>query len=211
MLINGDFRDYDIPSGLVITDPPYNQKYHYSDYKDNLSTDQYIKLLSLIPKPCIIIHYPEETINILPIALKAKCDEIVTWVYNSNTGKQSRLISWWGCKPDFRKVTQPYKNQNDKRVIKLMEKGKTGAKLYDWWEVNQVKNVSKEKTNHPCQIPEEIIRRIILTTADKNTLIIDPFAGSGTTLKVAKDLGYKYLGYEIDKNYIDIIKKRLEA
>lgn len=210
MIINGDFRDYNIPSGLVITDPPYNQKYHYSDYKDNLSTDQYIKLLSSIPKPCVIIHYPEETINILPIALKAKCAEIVTWVYNSNTGKQSRLISWWGCKPDFRKVTQPYKNPNDKRVMKLMEKGKTGAKLYDWWEVNQVKNVSKEKTDHPCQIPEEIIRRIILTTADKNTLIIDPFAGSGTTLKVAKDLGYQYLGYEIDQEYIKIINNRLQ-
>ena len=210
MIINGDFRDYDIPCGLVITDPPYNQKYHYSDYKDNLSTDQYINLLSSIPKPCVIIHYPEETINILPIALKAKCDEIVTWVYNSNTGKQSRLISWWGCKPDFRKVTQPYKNPNDKRVMKLMEKGKTGAKLYDWWEVNQVKNVSKEKTDHPCQIPEEIIKRIILTTADKNTLIIDPFAGSGTTLKVAKDLGYEYLGYEIDKEYIKIINNRLQ-
>lgn len=210
MIINGDFRDYDIPSGLVITDPPYNQNYHYHNYKDKLKIDEYIDLLSMIPKPCVIIHYPEETINILPIALKAKCDEIVTWVYNSNTRKQSRLISWWGCKPDFRKVTQAYKNPNDKRVMKLMEKGKTGAKLYDWWEVNQVKNVSKEKTDHPCQIPEEIIRRIILTTADKNTLIIDPFAGSGTTLKVAKDLGYQYLGYEIDQEYIKIINKRLQ-
>jgi site-specific DNA-methyltransferase (adenine-specific) len=158
----------------------------------------------------VIIHYPEETINILPIALKAKCEQVVSWVYNSNTGKQSRLISWWGCKPDFRKVTQPYKNPNDKRVIKLIDQGKTGAKLYDWWEVNQVKNVSKEKTDHPCQIPEEIIKRIILTTADINTLIIDPFAGSGTTLKVAKDLGYDFLGFEIDTEYIEIIKNRLK-
>ena len=133
----------------------------------------------------------------------------MSWVYNSNTGKQSRLISWWGCKPDFSKVTQPYKNPNDKRVKSLLEKGRTGAKLYDWWMINQVKNVSKEKTEHPCQIPEEIIKRIILITAQKNDLIIDPFAGSGTTLKVAKDLGFKYIGYEIDKNYIDIIKNRL--
>jgi len=209
-IINDDFRNHDIPDGLVITDPPYNQNYHYSDYNDNLSTNQYINLLSSIPKPCVIIHYPEETINILPIALKAKCEQVVSWVYNSNTGKQSRLISWWGCKPDFRKVTQPYKNPNDKRVIKLIEKGKTGAKLYDWWEVNQVKNVSKEKTDHPCQIPEEIIKRIILTTADISTLIIDPFAGSGTTLKVAKDLGFDFLGFEIDTEYIEIIKNRLK-
>jgi site-specific DNA-methyltransferase (adenine-specific) len=210
MIINKDFRECEIPSGLTITDPPYNQNYHYHNYKDKLKIDEYIDLLSMIPKPCVIIHYPEETINLLPLAMKSKCEEIVTWVYNSNTGKQSRLISWWGCKPDFRKVTQPYKNPNDKRIQKLIERGKTGSKIYDWWEINQVKNVSKEKTIHPCQIPEEVIRRIILTTAKENELIIDPFAGSGTTLKVAKNLGFEYLGFEIDKQYIEIIKNRLQ-
>jgi len=210
MIINKDFRECEIPSGLIITDPPYNQNYHYHNYKDKLKIDEYIDLLSMIPKPCVIIHYPEETINLLPLAMKSKCEEIVTWVYNSNTGKQSRLISWWGCKPDFRKVTQPYKNPNDKRIKKLIERGKTGSKIYDWWEINQVKNVSKEKTIHPCQIPEEVIRRIILTTAKENELIIDPFSGSGTTLKVAKNLGFEYLGFEIDKQYIEIIKNRLQ-
>jgi site-specific DNA-methyltransferase (adenine-specific) len=210
MIINKDFRECEIPSGLTITDPPYNQNYHYHNYKDKLKIDEYIDLLSMIPQPCVIIHYPEETINLLPLAMKSKCEEIVTWVYNSNTGKQSRLISWWGCKPDFRKVTQPYKNPNDKRIQKLIERGKTGSKIYDWWEINQVKNVSKEKTIHPCQIPEEVIRRIILTTAKENELIIDPFAGSGTTLKVAKNLGFEYLGFEIDKQYIEIIKNRLQ-
>lgn len=210
MILNEDFRNYKIPNGLTITDPPYNQGYFYSKYKDKLKQNEYIDLLSKIPKPCVIIHYPEETINILPLALNVKCEQIVTWIYNSNTGKQSRLISWWGCKPDFRKVTQPYKNPNDKRIQKLIERGKTGAKLYDWWEINQVKNVSKEKTEHPCQIPEEIIRRIILTTANENDLIIDTFAGSGTTLKVAKDLGFKFLGFEIDEKYCEIIKKRIQ-
>ena len=209
MILNEDFRNYKIPNGLTITDPPYNQGFFYSKYKDKLKQNEYIDLLSKIPKPCVIIHYPEETINILPLALNVKCEQIVTWIYNSNTGKQSRLISWWGCKPDFRKVTQPYKNPNDKRIQKLIERGKTGAKLYDWWEINQVKNVSKEKTEHPCQIPEEIIRRIILTTANENDLIIDTFAGSGTTLKVAKDLGFKFLGFEIDEKYCEIIKRRI--
>ena len=210
MIINKDFRECKIPSGLTITDPPYNQNYHYHNYKDKLKMNEYIELLSKIPQPCVIIHYPEETINLLPLAMKSKCEQVVTWVYNSNTGKQSRCISWWGCKPDFRKVTQPYKNPNDKRVKKLIENGKSGSKLYDWWEINQVKNVSKEKTSHPCQIPEEVIRRIILTTAKENELIIDPFAGSGTTLKVAQNLGFNYLGFEIDKEYIEIIKNRLQ-
>jgi site-specific DNA-methyltransferase (adenine-specific) len=209
MIYNIDFREVDYPNGLTITDPPYNQGYKYSNYKDRLKINEYIDLLKCIKTPCVLIHYPEETINILSKCFN-DCQQVVTWVYNSNTGKQSRSISWWGCKPNFSKVTQPYKNLKDKRIKYLLEKGKTGAKLYDWWEIQQVKNVSKEKTEHPCQIPEELIKRIILTTANENDTIIDPFAGSGTTLKVAKDLGYKYIGFEIDENYCKIINKRLK-
>lgn len=208
-IINKDFRDCIVPKGLTITDPPYNQGYHYNGYKDRISEDDYIDLLSKIPTPCVIIHYPEETINLLPKAISVKCEQVVCWVYNSNTGKQSRLISWWGCKPDFRKVRQPYKNLNDKRIQKRIAEGKTGAKLYDWWNINQVKNVSKEKTEHPCQIPEELISKIIKTTAKENQIIIDVFAGSGTTSKVAYDLGYDTISYEIDKKYCDIIEKRM--
>jgi len=207
-IINKNFTKCLIPKGLIITDPPYNQGYAYNKYKDRLDEKDYIKLLSCIPTPCVIIHYPEETINLLPRAIKGKCEQVVCWVYNSNTGKQSRLISWWGCKPDFRKVRQPYKNLNDKRIQKRIAEGKTGAKLYDWWNINQVKNVSKEKTEHPCQIPEKIIENIILTTAKKDDLIVDVFAGSGTTGIVAEKLGYNSIMYEIDRKYCDIINKR---
>jgi DNA modification methylase len=225
-IINKDFRECKIPEGLTITDPPYNQGRPYNNYKDRMSEEDYIELLSDIPIPCVIIHYPEETINLLPKALsgkyrfdaygqlkllpaKIKCEQVVSWVYNSNTGKQHRLITWWGCKPDFRKIRQPYKNLNDRRIKARIANGKTGAKLYDWWEINQVKNVSKEKTAHPCQIPEELIRRIILTTAKPGDTIIDVFAGSGTTLKVANELGFDTIGYEIDEKYCDIIADRV--
>ena len=207
-VINKDFRLCDIPKGITITDPPYNQGYAYNNYKDKLSKKDYIELLSKIPTPCVIIHYPEETINLLPKAIKENCEQVVCCVYNSNTGKQSRIISWWGCKPNFKKVTQPYKNLNDKRIQKRIAEGKTGAKLYDWWNINQVKNVSKEKTEHPCQIPEKVIENIILTTASKDDLIIDVFAGSGTTGIVAEKLGYKSIMYEIDRDYCKIIEKR---
>jgi DNA modification methylase len=217
-IINADFRDCAVPKGLVITDPPYNQGYAYNQYRDRMSEREYIELLGHIPVPCVIIHYPEETVNLLPKAIaynryvgedKVKCEQVVSWVYNSNTGKQHRLISWWGCKPDFRKIRQPYKNLNDKRIKARIAAGKTGAKLYDWWEINQVKNVSKEKTEHPCQIPEEVIRRIVLTTAKPGDIIIDPFAGSGTTLHVASALGFDTIGYEVDEKYCDIMYKRV--
>lgn len=194
---------------LTITDPPYNQNYHYSEYKDNLKEQEYIDLLSNIPTPCVIIHYPEETINILPKAIKAKCEQVVSWVYNSNTGKQSRLISFWGCKPDFKKELQPYKNLNDKRIQKRIAEGKVGAKLYDWWQINQVKNISKEKTEHPCQIPLELIKRIIKITAKESDIIFDPFGGSGTTALAAYQLGFDSIICEVDSKYMDIAKNRI--
>lgn len=70
--------------------------------------------------------------------------------------------------------------------------------------------ISNEKTEHPCQIPEEIIRRIILTTAKPNELIIDTFGGSGTTCKVANEIGHDSLVFEIDPLYCQIIENRLK-
>ena len=210
-LINDDFRNCTIPKGITITDPPYNQGYAYNEYKDKISEIEYLSLLSKIPTPCVIIHYPEETINLLPKAINSKCEQVVCWVFNSNTGKQSRLISWWGFKPDFSKVRQPYKNLEDKRIRERILRGQTGSKLYDWWEINQVKNVGNEKTQHPCQIPEKLIKQIILTTIKKKETIIDVFAGSGTTSKVALELGYESISYEIDKKYYEIARNRIET
>lgn len=95
MIINDKAENVKFPKGLTITDPPYNQGYHYHSYNDKLHEKEYLQLLSVIKKPCVIIHYPEETINLLP-KIFGKVEQIVSWVYNSNTGKQHRLISWWG-------------------------------------------------------------------------------------------------------------------
>lgn len=154
----------------------------------------------------VVIHYPEETMNILAKVMNADwCEQSVSWVYNSNTAKQHRTISWWNCKPDFKKIGQPYKNPTDKRIAKRIADGKQ-AKLYDWWEVNQVKNVSKKDNPHPCPIPYEIARRCVLLTTNEGDTVIDPFAGSGTILQAAKDLGRKYIGFEIDKKYFEYMK-----
>ena len=212
MIYNDDFRnhlDKFTQDAFIFSDPPYNQDYHYSEYKDKLSVDDYGQMLldAFGDHKSIIILYPEPTINILGKILE-NCQETVSWVYNSNTAKQHRLITWWNCKPDFRKLGQPYKNPTDKRIAKRISDGKQ-ARLYDWWEINQVKNVSKKDNPHPCPIPYELAKRVIEISTDKDDLIIDPFAGSGTILKAAKDLGRNYLGFEIDKEYYEIARQRL--
>jgi DNA modification methylase len=211
-VINDDFRNHlykFTQDAFIISDPPYNQNYHYSEYSDNLHIDDYAEMLkhAFGDQKAVIISYPEETINILGKILD-KCEQVVSWVYPSNTAKQSRLITWWGCKPDLRKGGQDYKNSTDKRIAKRIADGKR-ARLYDWWEINQVKNVSKKNNPHPCPIPYELAKRIIETTTEVGDLIIDPFAGSGTILKAAKDLDRRYLGFEIDKTYCDYAEKEL--
>lgn len=213
-IFNMDFRlaKWKLPSNcFVITDPPYNQGFKYNSYSDNLPEKEYRDLIkaAVYKRKSIIIHYPEESINILPRVTGTFCEQVATWAYNSNTAKQSRSITWWGCKPDFRKVGQDYKNPKDKRIRKLMAAGKK-ARLYDWWTgIEQVKNVSKKKSGNPhqCPIPEELIERIILTTTEVGDIIVDPFAGSGTVLKVAKKLGRKYIGFEIDPTYYEYMKR----
>ena len=137
-------------------------------------------------------------------------EKVVSWVYNANTKKQHRDIAFFKIKPDFSKVKQPYKNPNDKRVKKLIESGRTGTDIYDWWFINQVKNVSKEKTAHPCQMPLEVMKNIIGIIPEEYT-ILDPFMGSGTTGVACNELGRKFMGCEIDKDYFEIAWKRLNV
>ena len=62
---------------------------------------------------------------------------------------------------------------------------------------------------HSAIMPEEIVKRCIKLFSFVGDTLLDPFAGSGTTLKVAKQLERNYIGYEIMKNYKQIIEKKL--
>jgi DNA modification methylase len=64
---------------------------------------------------------------------------------------------------------------------------------------------------HSALMPEEIVKRCITLFSYKNDIILDPFTGSGTTLKVAKDMGRNYIGYELYESYKEIINKKLNS
>ena len=67
-----------------------------------------------------------------------------------------------------------------------------------------------ENTDHPTQKPEKLLAKIILASSSESDIVLDPFAGSGTTSVVAKKLGRKYIGIEIDEDYCCIAEKRLD-
>ncbi len=195
---------------IYVSDPPFNIGYHYNEYKDKLTEESYYDMLRAVfgNSKQVLIHYPESLYK-HAINIKQAPYKVVSWVYNSNTAKQHRDIAFFGIKPDFRKVGQAYKNPTDKRIAKRIAEGKT-ARLYDWWNINQVKNVSKEKTDHPCQMPLEVMKNII-GILPEDAIIIDPFAGSGTTALACKELGRDFIMIERDEKYVKIINERLNS
>ena len=203
-------QEYNGNKIIIVTDPPFNIKYKYNSYKDDLAEDEYYEMLGCILKDfkSVVIHYPESLYKIA-FQIGKFPEKVVSWVYNSNTARQHRDIAFFDVKPDFKKVRQPYKNLNDKRIKKRIAEGKTGAKLYDWWNINQVKNVSKEKTEHPCQMPLEVMKNII-GILPSDYIILDPFMGSGTTGVACKELNRNFIGIEIDEQYYNIAKERIE-
>ena len=74
-----------------------------------------------------------------------------------------------------------------------------GAKPKDVIEIPTTCNGMNEKTQHPTQKPEELMRKIILASSREGDIIIDPFSGSGTTLVVAEQLKRKWIGCDISK------------
>jgi DNA modification methylase len=68
---------------------------------------------------------------------------------------------------------------------------------------------TEPRDDHPTAKPEWLFKRIILASSDTSDTVLDPFMGSGTTLRAAKDLGRKAIGIEIDERYCEIAVKRL--
>jgi hypothetical protein len=82
----------------------------------------------------------------------------------------------------------------------------------DTWYFSRVCGTFKERAGwHGCQMPEQLLGRIIRACSNPGDLVLDPFAGSGTTLVVAKKLGRRWLGFELSENYAAQAQSRLDA
>ena len=80
----------------------------------------------------------------------------------------------------------------------------------DTWHFPRVAGTFKERAGwHGCQMPEQLLGRIIRACSNPGELVLDPFAGSGTTLAVAKKLGRQYLGFELSPQYAEQVEQRL--
>ncbi len=77
------------------------------------------------------------------------------------------------------------------------------------YHVGNVAGVLGQRCGHPCPRPFDTMIHIVQLAAAEGALILDPFMGSGTTLRAAKDLGRKAIGIEIEEKYCEIAAKRM--
>ena len=148
----------------------------------------------------------------------------VIWHYKAGVNCRYRFSprkeTWLYCVSDLDdytfnlddvRVPAKYPNQKKDGELKVNPKGKNPGDVWDIPKVTSGKGrASPERTEHPAQYPEEVIERVIKTSSDPGDVIFDPFLGSGTTMKVARDLNRSCIGIELDEEYIDdIIQERV--
>ena len=79
------------------------------------------------------------------------------------------------------------------------------------WVIPAGNNTRDDKTDHPAVFPESLAKDHIISWSNEGDTILDPFMGSGTTGKMAKILGRKFIGIELDEEYFKIAKERIES
>ncbi len=220
---------------LVFADPPYNIGVDYGNGNPTLDRhekywDWCLEWFTLVLRVLKLggafyaMHYPEYCAEWLPRlqALRFTFQRWITWHYPTNVGQspdnwtrsqRAILFVTKGGKPrTFNGLAdpQPYRNPTDKRIQENL-KSRPGVVPYDVWEYNLVKNVSKEKQKNgpPNQLPEALLRRIILTSSNEDDLVVDLFSGNGTTSYVANHLKRKYIAFDINPDYVMVAQARI--
>jgi len=113
---------------------------------------------------------------------------------------------------DNRKSKKVHRNRRGEFQIGKPSKRKDKQSGNIWYFPVGGGIVTKDKIayQHPAIFPDDLVHCHIISWSNKGDLVLDPFAGSGTTLKVAKLMGRNYLGFEIAEEYIPLINERLK-
>jgi len=218
---------------MVYGDPDYNVGVRYGDKSYTKAFDEYIQWYIELAKESLrvlkdtgnmfLINYPRQNAYLRVKCLDAVCYEVLdyVWIYNTNVGHSPHRFttahrSILHCRKTshskFYKdnVAVPYKNPTDKRILQNLANGSKGRMPYDWLYFDLVKNVSKEKTFHVCQIPQKLSQVLIESCTMSKDVVLILFGGSGSEIEICKLLNRQYISAEIDKKYYEIILDRLK-
>jgi len=225
----------ELPDGsvdMVYGDPDYNIGVKYGDKSYTKTFDEYIEWYTNLARESLrvlkdkgnmfLINYPKQNAYLRVKYLDEACYEVsdYVWVYNTNVGHTSNRFttahrSVLHCRKTknnkFYKddVAVPYQNPTDRRILRNLANGSKGRMPYDWFYFNLVKNVSKEKTFHACQIPQKLSEMLIKSCTLPGDIILILFGGSGSEIEVCKVLNRQYISAEVDEEYYKMILDRL--
>ena len=207
---------------LIVTDPPYlHVKSGMKSKKFNVGTwksESYMnKNMVSFDKEQIYIFLNEanrimKKANMYIFCSKLQLQYYFSWIVEHKK-KYDLLV--WDKRKKAMKSTKFFTSDID-YVVRIYEDGVSLNKIVDSngkaisGYYTKIQSYIQPKGEHETIKPLELIKKYILLSTNENDVILDPFMGSGTTGVACKELNRDFIGIEIDDNYFDIVKKRME-
>lgn len=218
----------EIPSksiDLIIADPPYNLGKDYGNNNDLKGFEEYLEFTRkwtlearriLADDGTMYVFMGVRFISYLYDILDREQDWFfnswIVWHYTQGLGKTKGFSPRHDDILVFNKSKKFKFNLDNIRVPQKYYRSRNnmrGANPGDVWQFSHVHYSNPNRQNHPTQKPEGLIERMILASSDIGDTVLDPFSGSGTTLRVCQQLNRKGLGIELNPEYVELTKARL--
>lgn len=211
---------------LVVTDPPYNLNKNYGNNQDKLEFDDYLDFSKQWLREASRVLKDDGTIyvfmgmryisyiyNILEQDLNMTFNSWITWFYTQGVGKTKGFSPRHDDILMFTKSPKKYVfNLDDVRIPQKFYRSVNnmrGANPGNVWEFSHMHYCNKNRKKHPTQKPEGLYERMILASSNVGDIVLDPFVGSGTALRVCQQTGRNGIGIDINPEYIEMVKDRL--
>lgn len=213
---------------LIITSPPYNNFHNkrtqknrasywertnivYDTYDDKMTDKEYMDWQINVINECIRVLKPTGTLayNHKDRILNYEVLSPLQWIFSTNAIFRQR-VTWDRCGMQAYNPVRFFRVEEDIYLLGKQAKGfkwnKDCSKYLSIWKIPPTKN-----TNHPCSFPDEIPKRLIEAFSEKGDLVLDPFMGSGTTAKVALEMGRNFIGFEISNKYCEMANEMIKS
>ncbi|MGQ4810079.1 hypothetical protein NKDENANG_03525 [Candidatus Entotheonellaceae bacterium PAL068K] len=211
---------------LVVADPPYNLGKNYGNNHDVNGFEDYLGFSRLWLNEAYRLLKPQGTIyvfmgfrfisylyDILGRELEMFFNSWIVWHYTQGMGKTKGFSPRHDDVLMFTKSKDFVFNLDEIRIPQKYYRERNnmrGANPGDVWEFSHVHYCNENRQNHPTQKPEGLIERMVLASSNENSLVLDPFLGSGTTLRVCQQLRRFGTGIEMNAEYAEMSRARLQ-
>jgi site-specific DNA-methyltransferase (adenine-specific) len=217
---------------LMVTSPPYNAS---KDYDENLNLEEYLGMLNQVWRETYRVLAPggRACINVANLGRKPYIPlhshiiqqmtslgflmrgEII-WDKGASASPSTAWGSWQSAANPVLRDVHEYILVFSKGMYPRKRSGKENTigrdEFLEWTKsVWSFPAVSAKKVGHPAPFPEELPHRLIQLYTFEGDVVLDPFAGSGTTCLAALADGRFYIGYEIRRDYFELAHQRIAA